>query len=174
MKVAWIFPQASQCGITFYSRKYLTALSELVDVACLDPVDFITNKRFFIKTIESCELCHIQYETSFFLSHKKDFYNALCKAIKRPIVVTLHEIYERFPDIFPRDEITGNFIVKPVKKLLYDVRHPHATAFYRHLSRHFNAEKFVVHANFQKEILMKKGPIRKPSTSFRSPFAKGG
>jgi glycosyltransferase involved in cell wall biosynthesis len=174
MKIAWIFPQASQCGITFYSRKYLTALSGLVDVACLDPADFITNKRFFIETIESCDLCHIQYETSFFLSHKKDFYSALCKAIKRPIVVTLHEIYERFPDIFPREEIAGNFIVKPVKKLLYDVRHPHATAFAHHLSRHFYADRLVVHAIFQKEILIKKGTDPQTIDVLPVPISHGG
>jgi hypothetical protein len=157
MKIAWIFPQNAQCGISFYSKKYISALSDNADIVCLDPMDFTTDKRLFIEAIESCDLCHIQYETSFFIAHKRNFYGALCKAIKLPIIVTLHEIYERFPDIFPREEITGNFIVKPVKKLLYDIRHPHATAFARHLSRQFYADKIVVHANFQKEILVKKG-----------------
>ena len=174
MKIAWIFPQNALCGISFYSKKYISALSDNADIVCLDPMDFTTDKRLFIETIESCGLCHIQYETSFFLSHKKDFYGALCKAIKRPIIVTLHEIYERFPDIFPREEITGNFIVKPVKKLLYDFRHPHATAFARHLSRHFNADKIVVHANFQKEILIKKGTDPQTIDVLPVPIRQGG
>ncbi|MGB7568066.1 MAG: glycosyltransferase [Chitinivibrionales bacterium] len=81
----------------------------------------------------------------------------MCSHIKCPIIVTLHEVYKQFPDVFPRDEIKGNFITKPIKEFVYDQRHPFATAFARHVSKGFHADKIIVHAQFQKDILIEKG-----------------
>ena len=81
----------------------------------------------------------------------------MCSEIKRPIIVTLHEVYKRFPDVFPRDEIKGNLFTKPIKEYVYDMRHPFATSFTRHVSKGFSADKIIVHAQFQKNILIEKG-----------------
>jgi Glycosyltransferase len=71
--------------------------------------------------------------------------------------VSLHEVYKQFPDVYPREEIKGNFITKPIKEYMYDRRHPYATAFTRHVSKGFYADKIIVHAQFQKDILVEKG-----------------
>ena len=71
--------------------------------------------------------------------------------------MTLHEVYKQFPDVFPRDEIKGNFITKPIKEYVYDWRHPFVTSFARHVLKGFCADKIIVHAQFQKDILIEKG-----------------
>lgn len=157
MKIAWIFPQNKLCGISFYSQKYVQALRRSITIECLNPLDYVNNKKAFLKSIQSCDVCHIQYETSFFLLKNKDFFFSMCSAIKRPIVVTLHEVYKQFPNVFPRDEIKGNFITKPIKEYVYDKRHPFVTSFARLVSKGFHADKIIVHAQFQKDILIEKG-----------------
>jgi len=157
MKIAWIFPQNKLCGISLYSQKYVKALRLNVPVECLGPLDYCNNKKALLEAIKSCQICHIQYETSFFLLKNKDFFLSMCSEIKRPIIVTLHEVYKQFPDVFPRDKIKGNFITKPIKEYVYDQRHPFAMAFARHVSKGFHADKIIVHAQFQKDILIEKG-----------------
>lgn len=184
MKITWIFPRNKACGISFYSQKYVQALRRSVAIECLDPLDFRNNRKEFLKIVQSCQVCHIQYETSFFLLKNKDFYPDFCSAIKCPIIVTLHEVYKQFPDVFPRDEIQGNIFTKPIKKYIYDRRHPHATAFGRHGAKGFYADKIIVHARFQKDILIEKGlrpdaievlpvPIKSINKTFRNEWEKG-
>ena len=157
MKIAWIFPQNKLCGISFYSQKYVKALRRSVTIECFDPLDYRNNRKAFLEAVQSCDVYHIQYETSFFLLNNKDFFFKMCSEIKCPIVVTLHEVYKQFPDVFPRDEIKGNFITKPIKEYFYDRRHPFATAFAGHVSKGFCADKIIVHAQFQKDVLVEKG-----------------
>jgi glycosyltransferase involved in cell wall biosynthesis len=164
MKIAWIFPRNKLCGISFYSQTYVTALKEFVDVECLDAQDFLRERVDFLKKVNDCTIAHIQYETSFFLKDNKDFYPALCRSIHCPIFVTLHEVYDQFPGVFPRTSIKGKFLVKKLKEWIYDRRHPYITALTEHIYRNFFAQTILVHSNFQKEILIKKaipGPIIK-------------
>jgi glycosyltransferase involved in cell wall biosynthesis len=157
MKIAWIFPQNKLCGISFYSQKYVQALRQFDSIECLDPLDYRNNRKAFLKAVQLCDICHIQYETSFFLLKNKDFFFKMCSEIKCPIIVTLHEVYKQFPDVFPRDEIKGNVFTKPIKEYIYDKRHPFATYFTRHVLKGFSADKIIVHARFQKNILIEKG-----------------
>ncbi len=157
MKVAWIFPQHKMCGISFYSHAYVEALKPLVEVACFDPGDFSGNPIDTINRLNQCDLVHIQYETSFFFKNNKDFYSDLCSSIRPPLIVTLHEIYERFPGVFPRDAITGVLPLRKLKLWLYDLRHPHVTALTRHTRRRFSSRALLVHSRFQKDILTSKG-----------------
>jgi hypothetical protein len=159
MKIAWIFPQNKLCGISFYSQKYVQALRRSISIECLDPLDYCNNRKAFLEAIQSCDVCHIQYETSFFLLNNKDFFFSMCSEIKCPIIVTLHEVYKQFPDVFPRDKIKGNLFTKPIKEHIYDKRHPFATSFARHVSKGFCADKIIVHAQFQKDVLVEKGLV---------------
>jgi hypothetical protein len=159
MKIAWIFPQNKLCGISFYSQKYVQALRRSISIECLDPLDYCNNRKAFLEAIQSCDVCHIQYETSFFLLNNKDFFFSMCSEIKCPIIVTLHEVYKQFPDVFPRDKIKGNLFTKPIKEHIYDKRHPFATSFARHVSKGFCADKIIVHAQFQKDVLIATGLI---------------
>jgi glycosyltransferase involved in cell wall biosynthesis len=157
MRIAWIFPRNKLCGISFYSRSYVEALKTSIDVLGRDPEDFRKNNKDILQKINACHLVHIQYETSFFLSGRKDWYSHLCRSITRPIIVTLHEVYDRFPGVFPRSSIQGGFFSRKVKQWVYDRRHPYMTALTKHTCRNFYAKKILVHSKFQKDILIEKG-----------------
>jgi glycosyltransferase involved in cell wall biosynthesis len=159
MKIAWIFPQNKMCGISFYSHAYVEALKPLVDIICIDPDDFIYKKNETMSLLKQCSLAHIQYETSFFLRSKKDFYFDFCATIPCPIVVTLHEVYDQFPGVFPRESIQGCFFLQKMKQWLYDKRHPYLTALTKHTQRKYAARAIIAHSGFQKDILVKKGVV---------------
>ncbi len=140
-----------------YSHKYVLSLKPFFDVICVDPEDFFKNPNETLASLNQCDLVHIQYETSLFLSGNTNRYLDLCAAVRRPLVVTLHEIYDRFPGVFPRDAIRGVFPFSLLRKWLYDRRHPHVTALTKHLEKGFGGRSLLVHAEFQKEILVRKG-----------------
>jgi glycosyltransferase involved in cell wall biosynthesis len=157
MKVAWIFPQKKMCGISFYSHAYVEALRPSVEVVCLDPDDFASRPAQTSGACNRCELVHIQYETSFFLKKNRDFYPDICSSIKRPLVVTLHEVYDQFPGVFPRDALTGPWPVLKMRQWLYDWRHPYVTALAKHTHLKFYSRVLIVHSRFQRDILARKG-----------------
>jgi glycosyltransferase involved in cell wall biosynthesis len=157
MKVAWIFPQNKMCGISFYSHAYVDALKPLVDVVSVDPDDLVGRKAETIGIINKCDIVHLQYETSFFMRDNKDLYLKACASIRRPIVVTLHEVHDQFPGVYPRDNITGSFPLRNLKLWLYDRRHPYITALTRHTRKKFLSSAILVHSRFQKDILASKG-----------------
>ena len=156
MKIAWIFPQNKMCGISFYSHAYVSALKPFVDVICIDPEDFINKKTDTIALLRQCRLAHIQYETSLFFNNQKDFFSEFCAAIECPIFVTLHEVYESFPGVFPRDSLQGFLPILKIKQWLYDRRHPYVTALTKHTRSGYYAKAILVHSEFQKDILVKK------------------
>ncbi|MBD3344852.1 MAG: hypothetical protein GF401_07295 [Chitinivibrionales bacterium] len=156
MKVGWVFPKNKRCGISFYSHKYIDVLEGLVDVVAVDISEIPADQNCF-SLLNSCDIVHIQYETSLFVRGKDVKYDEVCSRITVPVVVTLHEIYRRFPGVFPREELQGNWIIKWLKQLLYDYRHPLQTAFREHRAANFYARSLLVHSRFQKEILIEKG-----------------
>jgi glycosyltransferase involved in cell wall biosynthesis len=155
MKIAWIYPQRERCGIALYSRRYVDALEKLVEVCSFDLSGLACECDNRIAEINCCDLVHIQYETSFFMKCKKDFYGALRKKITPPVVVSLHEVYRTFPDVVPREQLRGPPGSLFLKRMLYDYRHPAQTAFRRHVSRGFCADKILVHQEYHKAILEK-------------------
>jgi glycosyltransferase involved in cell wall biosynthesis len=185
MKIAWIFPVNKICGISFYSRSYVEALKPLIDIVCIDPDDFNLNKDKTIDLLKHCDLVHIQYETSFFLNGRKEFYSDLCASISCPIIVTLHEVYDQFPGVFPRDSIRGIPPLRIMKQWLYDSRHPYVTALTKHTKNSFSAKAILVHSGFQKDLLIKKSvksevvsvfpvPVSSKSKSPASPWSGNG
>jgi len=121
------------------------------------PDDFIRDRSVFVTGLSECDCVHIQYEPSFFLQGRCDFYPGLCKRIRVKKIVTLHEIYRKIPGIFPRENIRGTWPGRAIKEVLWDRRHPHWAAFERHRRGLFFADALVVHSQFQKDILTEKG-----------------
>jgi glycosyltransferase involved in cell wall biosynthesis len=157
MNVGWIAPLNKKCGIAFYARKYADALSGHVRIIESDPDDFCRNRNEFLDKISGCECVHIQYETSFFLNGRLDFYPELCRRIQGKKIVTLHEVYRRIPGVFPRENIKGMRPLKAIKEIVWDIRHRHWALFTKHLCESFFADALIVHSQFQKEILIEKG-----------------
>jgi glycosyltransferase involved in cell wall biosynthesis len=157
MKIGWITPLNRRCGIAFYAKKYASAISNYVEIVQADPEEFKENKKEFLKKISSCDVAHIQYEPSFFLQRKRDFYPDICRAIGCKRIVTLHEVYRKIPGVFPREEVSGPWPVKAVKELLWDMRHPHWASFTKHCRAGFWADAIVAHTLVQRDILAEKG-----------------
>ena len=157
MKIAWLFPVKQKCGISFYSQEYVNSLKEFVDVEIFDIYKCLDDSESYVKKLNSFDSIHIQYETSFFLNGNNKRYKQFCSQITKPVIVSLHEVYEEFPGVFPRSEIIGKGFVRKLKENIYDVRHPFQTLYNQHVSNSFHADKILVHANFQEDILTKKG-----------------
>jgi glycosyltransferase involved in cell wall biosynthesis len=157
VKIAWIFPQTERCGIALYSQSYLKHLDAKAAIERFDPHAFINDRKSFLSKINACDIVHIQYETSFFLNRNTDFYPRLCASIRRPIVVSLHEVYRQFPGVFPREDLTGDGMILRIKQFLYDRRHPVQTAWRKYLQTRFFGKQVIVHYEFQKEILCSLG-----------------
>jgi glycosyltransferase involved in cell wall biosynthesis len=153
MKIAWIYPHRNRCGIALYAERYCEALNKRVEILPLDPANIFCKLSDLIVQVNRCDLVHIQYETSFFMSGNADWYKRLLESIKPPVIVTLHEVYRTFPDVYSREEIRGSFISLPLKRLLYDYKHPVQTAYRRHVRHSFFAKVILVHQKYHKKIL---------------------
>jgi glycosyltransferase involved in cell wall biosynthesis len=157
MKVGWIAPLDRKCGIAFYSRKYADAISRHVQIVECDPDGFLSDRKGFLASIAGCDCVHIQYEPSFFLRGRRDYYHELCRQIRAKKIVSLHEVYREIPGVFPRENVRGNWPVKALRKFVWDKRHVHWAAFARHLRASFHADALVVHSHVQEDILIEKG-----------------
>lgn len=155
MKVGWLYPHREKCGITTYSQDYCAAIDSLLVIMPLDPMRWLYDRRPFLADINSCDLLHIQYDTSAFIFRNHDFYFPLLRAVKVPIVVTLHEVHHSDYNVFPRTAITGP--LKWLKLITYDFRHPVVTAANRHCANSFCAQKILVHHEFHRTILLSRG-----------------
>jgi hypothetical protein len=153
MKIAWIYPHRDRCGISLYSERYCSALNKRVEIHTFDPANILCKLNDLIVQVNRCDLVHIQYETSFYLRSNEDGYARLLQSIKPPVIVSLHEVYRGFPDVFPREKLRGSFFLLPLKRLLYDYRHPMQTAYRKHAAHAFFAKAILVHQEFQKDIL---------------------
>jgi glycosyltransferase involved in cell wall biosynthesis len=157
MNVLWIFPDTVNCGISIYSREYLNELQHHINIRHITPQSYIENKSKFLANANSSDIIHIQYETSFFSKKSSNFFLSLTKKINKPVLLTLHELYNDIPGVFPRDNIRGNFLLKPIKYFLYDFKHPTFAIFNKHIKNRFRADYIHVHYNYQKMLLVKKG-----------------
>jgi glycosyltransferase involved in cell wall biosynthesis len=158
MIVGWLFPDRERCGIAIYSRNYISALEKHCDIKSVNSDLWLDNPVKFSEELNSCDLIHIQYEPSFFSKRNHDYYTTLLRRLKRPLIVSLHEVYRQFPGVYPRDQIRGGLITSSIKKWYYDFRHPLQTAYTKHVSSGFGASQLLVHHQFQKRILEKKVP----------------
>lgn len=156
MHTAWIYPVGKRCGISFYAQEYIKYVQKFVPVTSCDIAQCLASPHRCSDTINTCDLVHVHYETSFFLNNNSKRFAQLCAAIKKPIVVTVHEVYENFPGVFPRSRINGNGVVKYIKQKMYDIRHPYQTLYTKHCHNHFYASCIFVHHQYHKQILINK------------------
>jgi len=157
MKILWLFPENRRCGISIYSNDYIKELKSKCEIISKDISSVTDDTEALLTGNDYADLVHIQYETSFFMKKRRDFYFRLLSKIKVPIIVTLHEVYEEFPQVFPRSKISGHGPLLFIKQIVYDYRHPVQTAYSKHCRRSFGANLILVHHRYHKEILMKKG-----------------
>jgi len=123
----------------------------------MDIYECLSSLKTSIDRLNKYDIIHIQYETSFFLEKNHKRFIQLCKNIRKPIVISLHEVYDTFPGIFPRSQIQGQLLIRKLKEIVYDIRHPYQTTFQQHLTKNFYANVILVHAQYHKEILINKG-----------------
>lgn len=145
-----------KCGIAIYSRDYISELNKYCDIITATIDEIFHDKINFCKKVDFCDLIHIQYETSLFIMNRKDLFSRFSR-IKKPVIVSLHEVYYDFPSVFPKWKLRGSKFILPIKKILYDLKHPLQTAYSKHLKNNFYADLILVHYNFQKNILIQKG-----------------
>jgi glycosyltransferase involved in cell wall biosynthesis len=126
-------------------------------VELADPRDFTRNSGDVVPRLNRCDIVHLQYEPSLFLDKRRDMYTRICRMLEPTRVVSLHEVYAEFPWAYPRSRITGTFLTRPLKRLVYDVRHPHITAYRRHVRSRFHARRVVVHCSYQRDLMIAKG-----------------
>jgi hypothetical protein len=181
-KIAWIYPFNRKKGVYFYAENYIRALSGKAEIIQIDLDQCLHDKKIF-QIVNDCDLVHIQYITEYFGTGQFNSYRRFIKQITPPVIVTLHEIYDEFPGIFPRSRISGKGLVRKIKELIYDFRHPAYRHWLNHLRASFGARLCIVHYPFQKEILVNKGfkrqieivphPVEKMQLTARQNFYSG-
>lgn len=172
MNVGWLFPDRERCGIAIYSRNYISALKKHCDIKSVNSDQWPDSPEKFSGDLNSCDLIHIQYENSLFAMRNRDYYTTLLRTLKKPLIVSLHEVYRHFPGVFPRDQIRGGIFVSSIKRWYYDFRHPLQTAYNKHVSSGFGASVLLVHHHAHKEILEKRIPQSCPILVLPHPVLK--
>ena len=157
MVIGWIYPHRERCGIARYSLDYAEALEAVATVRRIDPEWFFTDRKRLEKVLDGCTIAHLQYDTSAFMHGPADGYRKLVQQIPRPLIVSLHEVYDESPFIFPRNALRGNPFVLRIKRSLWNYTHPVDSAYLDHLAKGFGASHLLVHHRYHREILSGKG-----------------
>lgn len=159
MNISMVCPAGRHCGIAFYSQRLTGALRDQgATVINLDS-DLVRSSP--VEAAARCRgsgVTHVQFESSLYSAGRQDQFIHFVKALEVPLVVTLHEVYHDFPWDFPRSSIRGP--VAPIRRWVYDLRHPLATAYRRLAANSFGARAVCVHHGFQAEILAELGTSR--------------
>ena len=157
MNAGWIYPHRERCGIARYSLDYIDALRNAVNVIDIDPRWWIDDRERLISAIDNCDILHVQYDTVAFMDKNRDCYTAMMGQVTVPVIVTLHEVHDEDPAVFPRTRLAGPFPLIPLKQIIWDLRHPVQRTFERHLRAHFHAQALIVHHRYHVDILTRKG-----------------
>ena len=174
MVAGWIYPHRDRCGIARYSSDYAGALSAIIPVFDIDPRWWITDRKRFHRTVSDCTLIHVQYDTAVYLNGHADFYLPMLHGITVPVVVSLHEIYDEHPFVFPRSQIGGKLPSRALRTIVWDLRHPVEHAFARHLAKKFGATRILVHHDYHRRILAGKGVPEPMVTTLPLPLYRTG
>jgi len=113
--VSMLAPMRERCGIADYSRRLAGALRELPDIASVNTVstpegaarigslaalkNFVSDERRYRslgQQLNSVDVAHIQHQYFFFggVAPHKNHFTTLLKAVRVPLVLTVHEIAE--------------------------------------------------------------------------------
>ncbi len=157
MKIGWIYPHRERCGIARYAMNYAEALGTIEPVHHINPDWFLKDRNRLRSTLEECDIVHLQYDTIAFMKGKTDFLRPLMKAIRVPTVVSLHEVYQENPQVFPRSALRGNPLTLALKKLRWDQAHPVEKILRSHLTAAFHARHLLVHHQYHRKLLITNG-----------------
>jgi len=157
MKVGFVFPVNRRCGISVYAHGCVHALGRLAAVEPLDAEECALRPAHPRAIIDNCDIVHIQYETSLYRFGGRDYYPAVCRMIAAPKIVTLHEVYDDPPGVYPRSRIAGSGPLAWVRRMVWDARHPLQTAQRLHAARHWFAGRVLVHSQAQRAVLSRQG-----------------
>lgn len=155
MQIAWVYPINRKCGISIYSKEYIDLLSNDINIVEIDSNDINNNLNHSVTIANKCDAIHIQYETTFFYQKFKNNYLRFIRKLSKPILVSLHEVYENFPGVFPKSNISG--LLAPFKRFIYDFRHPIVRNYEKHLKKDFGADEILAHHEYQRSILNQNG-----------------
>ena len=153
MKIAFIYPFDRNLGTSYYSESYIQALKNHVEIIAIDSLACTRSPKAAALLANNCDLTHVQYEPNFFQLNNRNGYERFVKLLTVPRIVSLHEVYRTQPNIFPREDVRGNALIKPLKLMWYDIRHPLHTIFRNHRHRGFFASRIIVHYPYQKSIV---------------------
>lgn len=159
MKVLFISPQKEKCGISSYADGLLNELTKLpVEVEKQNiPSNKIDLKNLLLLS-GKMDLVHIQYEAAIWTVQGKNLFINFVRKIKKPVVVTLHEIYESDPFSFPYSQINSKIpFFALIKKFRYRLTHANFAFDMKLIRNNFYAKAIHVHNEHQKDILIKKG-----------------
>ena len=160
MRIGWVYPHRERCGIAQYARDYADVLRPHTELADIDP-QWWTDRRAVVRdTIVGCDIVHVQYDTAAFMRGRRDFFAEMMRSVKVPVVVSLHEVYDEDPAVFPRSRISGRFPARQFKRIVWDLRHPVQYAFTRHCAQSFFARAVLVHQRYHTDIVVRKNCAR--------------
>ena len=157
MNIGWIYPHRERCGIARYAMNYAEALGTIEPVRHINP-DWHRNDRKQLRSVlDECDIVHLQYDTIAFMNGTTDFLRPLMHSIRVPTIVSLHEVYDENPLVYPRSALRGNPVTLALKKLLWDQAHPVEKTWRSHLAASFHARLLLVHHRYHREILTANG-----------------
>lgn len=157
--ILWVFPQKNLCGITDYSLAVISELKKIGwNIRTAEPEkDNKTQKIIFSQSADD-SLIHIQYEHSFWMDKKKNFYPSFISHAQKPVLVSLHEVYESNPLDFPYSQVKSRFkLLQILKKWKYKRTHPAFVQELKLCKGQFYAKAIQVHNEHQRAVLLQKG-----------------
>ena len=158
-KILFIFPQKQPCGILDYSESLLTALGKYgFEIKTAAPPSDSSRLDALLADAENYNIIHVQYDAAYWTVNGKNIFSTFAKTVSKPIVITLHEVYDQNPFDFPYDSVRSLVPgLAVLKRFLYRKRHPNFTSELELCKQNYFAKTIIVHNEFQKETLIKKG-----------------
>lgn len=156
MLIGWVYPHQMKCGISIYAREYLETKTLRGVTLSIDPAELLCTADEVREKMERCDIIHVQYEAGSLYRNKKDLFKKILSMVKKPLMVSLHEVYEQDPFAFPRYGIAGVPPLRWIRRVLYDRRHPVQTCQMRHLACQFGADIITVPYRYHAGILVQK------------------
>lgn len=143
MKIAMFAPSLEKCGVYDYALRMAEA--------CPVPLTLIRERD---KLRDEWDVLHVQYEASLFREGGRSFLPDVMARVRAKKVVTLHEVYEQNPFVFPRPAQAGPWGF--LKRARWDFRHRLERQEEAFAASDFFADAVVVHTWRAREILDKR------------------
>ncbi len=159
MSVLFVSPAKQPCGIHDYSRALSAEIAgQGMDVRVAPPAQSPAHLKNLFGVAAECDLVHVQFDPAHWQDLSHNWYFDFAKQIRKPLIVTLHEVYDENPFAYPysgiRSAVPG---MAWIKRWIYRKRHP-GLALERKLRKNaYAADALIVHNQHQKAILVRSG-----------------